>query len=140
MPALVDAAGSVLLEGGLFAAILGHDEIPWLGRFVRVNDDEIAFFKEGFHRLATQPEAETTRADIHPRRHILDVAIEGRGLFTHLVPVAGLNIAQHRHARTLRDHGRFDVVISGHHLWCRLSPRLPVSSQKPVNSDPQRCR
>ena len=89
LSALVDAAGPVLLEGGLFAAVLGYDEIPWLGRFVGVNDDEVAFFKEGFHRLATQPEAETTRADIDPCRHKLDVAIEGSGLLAHLVPVAG---------------------------------------------------
>ncbi|MNV88818.1 hypothetical protein D3C71_1830580 [compost metagenome] len=39
MSALVDAAGPVLLEGSLFAAVLGHDEIPWLGCFVGVNDD-----------------------------------------------------------------------------------------------------
>jgi hypothetical protein len=31
LPALVNAAGPVLLERSLFAAILGHDEIPWLG-------------------------------------------------------------------------------------------------------------
>ncbi|MNJ61940.1 hypothetical protein D3C77_577540 [compost metagenome] len=67
-----------------------------MGRFVRVNDDEVALLEEGFHRLATQPEAETTRADINPRRHKLDIAIEGRGLLTHLVPVTSLDIAQHR--------------------------------------------
>jgi hypothetical protein len=44
---LVDAAGPVLLKGGLFAAVFCHDKIPWLGHFVRVDDDEVASYIEG---------------------------------------------------------------------------------------------
>jgi len=64
LPILINAAGPVLLEGGLFAAVLGDDIVTRPGLFIGVDDDQIPFIEHRGHGIAAQPETKATGSDI----------------------------------------------------------------------------
>ena len=75
LPTLINATGAVLLEGGLFAAVLGDHIVARARLFIGVDDDQVPFVEHRGHGMAPDPEAKATGPDIDAGRHILDIAL-----------------------------------------------------------------